>query len=102
LLESQAEGVPELLLAHPKHHAAHAHATADMFVDGVWCLFGNHIYQPPVHHLFTAMAVDIKSGAIEYWQISGFHSDLWPIRTFRDLIDHMLASICAAHSARNS
>src|SRR5208283_5053349 len=42
LLKCQAEGVAELLLAHPKHHATHTHPAADMLVDRVWCLFGHH------------------------------------------------------------
>jgi cellobiose-specific phosphotransferase system component IIA len=42
LLERQAESVAELLLAHPQHHAAHAHAAADMLVDRVRRLLGHH------------------------------------------------------------
>src|SRR5215469_13651889 len=43
LLEGEAEGIPQLFLAHCKHHAAHAHAAADMLVNGVRGLFsGGH------------------------------------------------------------
>jgi hypothetical protein len=35
LLERQSDGFTELLLAHPEHQAAHAHAAADVLVDRV-------------------------------------------------------------------
>jgi hypothetical protein len=34
LLEGETEPIGQLLLAHCKHHAAHAHPTANMLVDG--------------------------------------------------------------------
>ena len=33
LLECQAEGIPEPLLANPQHHPARAHPTAHIFVE---------------------------------------------------------------------
>src|SRR5215813_8717206 len=35
LLEGKAERVPKLLLAHCKHHAAHAYPAANVSIDGV-------------------------------------------------------------------
>jgi hypothetical protein len=35
LLECQAEGIPELLLAHAEHQSPHAHTSANMLVSGV-------------------------------------------------------------------
>ena len=40
LLERQTERVPQLLLAHRKHHPAHAHPATHVPVDGIWGLFG--------------------------------------------------------------
>src|SRR5262245_34799065 len=40
LLEGKAECVAQLLLAHCKHHAAHAHPAANVSVDRVWGLLG--------------------------------------------------------------
>src|SRR6266853_3318584 len=41
LLKGRTERVPQLLLAHRKHHPAHAHPATHMPVDGVWGLFGD-------------------------------------------------------------
>src|ERR1700730_3245925 len=35
LLEGETQCATELFLAHRQHHAAHAHATADVLVDGI-------------------------------------------------------------------
>ena len=35
LLKGDAERVPELGLAHAEHHAAHAHAAADVLIYGI-------------------------------------------------------------------
>src|SRR6266566_8706028 len=42
LLEGETQGLAELLLAHSQHDAAHAHATADIFVNRVG-RFGRHL-----------------------------------------------------------
>ena len=39
LLERQAKGMPEFLLAHAEHQPAHAHTSANVLVGGVWQLF---------------------------------------------------------------
>jgi hypothetical protein len=41
LLKGEAQCVAELFLAHRQHHAAHAHAAADVLVDRVGGLFGD-------------------------------------------------------------
>ena len=42
LLKCKPERIAELLLAHAEHHAAHAHAAADVLVDRVRGLLGSH------------------------------------------------------------
>jgi hypothetical protein len=42
LLESHAKSIPELLLAHRKHHSTHAHAIAHMRINWIWRLLGHH------------------------------------------------------------
>src|SRR5215475_1260838 len=41
LLESKAESIAELFLAHAHHHPAHPHARTDVLVDRIGCLFSH-------------------------------------------------------------
>src|SRR5579862_8353202 len=65
LLKGQAERVAEFFLAHREHHPAHAHAAADMFVDRIRRLFGNHNNPLLYHPCLWVMAVDSSSVAID-------------------------------------
>src|SRR3984957_18470425 len=65
LLKRQAERVAELLLAHRQHHPAHAHAAADMFVDRVRRLFGDHNHPLLYHPCLWVMAINSNSVTID-------------------------------------
>ena len=58
LLKRQAEGIPELLLTHSQHHAAHSHAIAHVFVDGICCFLGHrHAANVRFHTISTNQPV---------------------------------------------
>src|SRR3984893_6267720 len=65
LLKRQTESVAKLLLAHRQHHPAHAHAAADMFVDRVRRLFGDHNHPLLYHPCLWVMAIDSNSVTID-------------------------------------
>src|SRR5580704_14170871 len=65
LLKRQTESVAELLLAHRQHHSAHAHAAADMFVDRIRRLFGDHDHPLLYHPCLWVMAIDSNSLTID-------------------------------------
>ena len=67
LLKRQAKSIAEFLLAHSEHHAAHAHAAADVLVDRVRCLFSyHHLNCFSFASLFNVIVADIKYRSVEY------------------------------------
>jgi hypothetical protein len=51
-------------LAHAQHHAAHAHAAADVFVDRIWGLFCYHGRPQPMRTFFVPITLSYGTAII--------------------------------------